>query len=1198
MASIILGQIGEKVGNAALGSVGATIGHTLGSYIGKQIDNSSYKSDAKIQGRKLYDLNIQTSTYGKMIPIIYGNFKIAGNIIWGRPIEEKIIEEEASSAKNSTQINRFYNYRVTLAIAICEGEVDSLIRVWADTKQLDLSKQEYYRFYNGSEDQMPDPLIESYMGTEETPAYRGLCYIVIADFPIGDYGNRIPNFTFEIRRRAPLINDQPEAEEMIKSMVLIPGSGEFVYDTIIQTKINGIEVEGKFLQQGYTQQINKHTAYNYANSIVALNQLQETCKNLEWVAPVVTWFANSVNLHEASIFPAVEYKDGTKTTPDEWSVAGYDRKNAYLISWDFENKPNYGGSVNDLSVIRFLDELKSRKLKIMFYPMFFIDMPGKPWRGRLTGKAEDVEFFFNHPAGYNRFILHYAKLIKGKIDAFIIGSELVNITKIKDKNNEFVAVKELIKLAADVRKILGPNVKISYAADWSEYHHTEGGWYHLDELWASENIDFIGIDAYFPLTMNNQGRFDIREIKEGWHKGEGYDFYYDDERNKKALLKEYAWKNINWWWENYHINPDGKTTNWIPKSKKIWFTEYGYPSIDAAPNQPNVFYDPDSIEGNIPLGSKGKIDFLIQRQSIQATEEVWLNSEIVEQKFVWTWDMRPYPAWPDLKSVWNDYKLWSKGHWVSGKLGMPTLSSVVADLCIKADMKNFEVLELNEIIEGYAITYQQTARQAIEALSAAYLFESAAYADKIKFFHKKNNISKIINREDIISENQSPSFSSCIIEEMELPMRIEVGFINKFFNYEEGYQFAQKYVTNSQKIINISFPLVLNDMTAKNIAEIKLHDYWLERKCFDFTIPYKFLNLEIGDLIRLVDKTEYTVRIIKLDIIEERKLKVKAVVENIHNYDFKSDIEIYYNNHNINFETSINTIFHILDIPKLPWEYEDELRVLIAACGDSKNWKGASVFASDNQGNKFKRLVNIEYPSVIGATCQKLDSAPVNIMDNTNSIEVILIDGILESVTNDQLLEGNNLAIIGEEIIQFKNAKLIEPNKYLISGFIRGLYGTENLIDSHLVGDRFIILDKTLTKLKMSKHDLYKESIVKAVTYNERIDNVQGFNFNFSGNSLAPLAPSNFNVYLKEDNICMDWETSYKGALYEINFIEENNVIYTATTNQDNYTLELELIKNKITKYPCNLNIKISKVSDLVGKGHSSSANITIYADL
>ncbi|MCP5377673.1 MAG: hypothetical protein H6910_00945 [Rickettsiaceae bacterium] len=65
----------------------------------------------------------------------------------------------------------------------------------------------------------------------------------------------------------------------------------------------------------------------------------------------------------------------------------------------------------------------------MFYPMFFYGRDQKPWRGHLTGATGEVERFFRKRGGYNEFILHYANLVKDYADAFIIGSELIGLTK-------------------------------------------------------------------------------------------------------------------------------------------------------------------------------------------------------------------------------------------------------------------------------------------------------------------------------------------------------------------------------------------------------------------------------------------------------------------------------------------------------------------------------------------------------------------------------------------------------------------------------------------------------------------------------------------------------------------------------------------------------------------------------------------------
>ena len=103
-------------------------------------------------------------------------------------------------------------------------------------------------------------------------------------------------------------------------------------------------------------------------------------------------------------------------------------------------------------------------------------------------------------------ILHYAHLCAqaGGVEAFCIGSEMRSLTQIRGAGHSFPAVQALRQLAAEVRGILGPAVKIGYAADWSEYfgytHPNGNRYFHLDPLCAYAQIDFIGIDNYMPLA--------------------------------------------------------------------------------------------------------------------------------------------------------------------------------------------------------------------------------------------------------------------------------------------------------------------------------------------------------------------------------------------------------------------------------------------------------------------------------------------------------------------------------------------------------------------------------------------------------------------------------------------------------------------------------------------------------------------------
>ena len=92
------------------------------------------------------------------------------------------------------------------------------------------------------------------------------------------------------------------------------------------------------------------------------------------------------------------------------------------------------------------------------------------------------------------------------MSAFCIGSEMRGLTQIRGADNVFPTVVALKSLAAEVRVLLGADCQIGYAADWSEYfgYHPKDDsgdlFFHLDPLWSDDNIDFIGIDNYMPLS--------------------------------------------------------------------------------------------------------------------------------------------------------------------------------------------------------------------------------------------------------------------------------------------------------------------------------------------------------------------------------------------------------------------------------------------------------------------------------------------------------------------------------------------------------------------------------------------------------------------------------------------------------------------------------------------------------------------------
>jgi hypothetical protein len=1120
MASIILSAAGTALGAATGIPHGAALGARFGQAIGRMVDTSLLtpsRTLRPLQGPRLADLGVQSSTYGKMIPILYGMVRIGGNIIWSRPIKETVTTSTSSAGGKGgggkvKQSSTSYSYSITLAIGICEGALEDVLRIWSDAKQLDLS-QYTVRIYKGDETQLPDSIIQSFEGADRTPAHRGLAYVVFEDFPLGDFGNRIPNFTFEVKKKA-LYPDYNEEilEDMISGMVMIPGAGEFVYDTQVEYKIPGIQAGPNWSQQGNQQCINMHNPSGQANALLSLDQLEQTCPNVEWVSVVVTWFGNNMDAGACVIKPGVEYQTGAITSPDTWQSGGFTRSSAHQITL-IEGSPQYGGTPDDGSILRYLDELKSRGYNVLFYPLIFMDVEGKPWRGDLTGSTSDVADFFTKTNGYNAFITHYADLVKEKIDAFVIGSELKGLTKVADTPGDYPAVNELINLAADVKAIVGSEVKVSYAADWSEYHHTDEGWYNLDPLWASSDIDFIGIDAYFPLTDTPQNGYDVEAVRAGWTAGEGYDWYYSDpERTVQSPLSPaYAWKNIDWFWNNTHVNPDALETPWVPQSKKVWFTEYGFPSVDGATNQPNVFYDPNSSNSAFPHYSRGRVDFRAQRVGLVATQQEWKDSEIVERMFVWTWDARPFPYWPDLISVWTDGENWKTGHWVQGKLGISSLAAIVSDLCQRSGLNpdDINVSQITDQVEGYIISAQQSIRDAIETLQLAFFFDTVESDNVLKFVPRGGVTVQSITEDHLVaSQDQSEQFSIVRAQEIELPRRVNVVYLNRLQNYQSSTQYSQREVTNSRETITLDLPLVFADQIAKNIADVSLFSRWLGRTSYQFDLPIRYAALEPADIIQVtISGTVHRMRIVSTQLQVPAIIRVNAVAEDISAYDFYSApgnrSELLLENQNLPV-----TDFELLDIPAFPTDDTDRGVLRMAAGGLSAGWIGAGVYRSDDGGANYGRLSDIPSASVMGTSIDILSSGPTAVFDEVNTVSVMLIgSGELQSVTEIAALNGANAALLGNEIIQFKTATLVEPGKYILSGLLRGRLGTEWAVAGHAAGERFVLLDGRVERQPMANNMIGLARHYKAVTFGDSLSNTAVETFSYTGIALKPYSP-------------------------------------------------------------------------------------------
>lgn len=188
MATLVFSTVGNAFGGPVGGAIGALIGQSLDQQL----------LSPPRRGPRLGDLSVQTSSYGTQIPRIYGSMRVAGSVVWATDLIES---EQTNGAKG--QPDASYSYSVSLAIALSSRVAGAIGRIWADGQLLrgaagDFKVPTTFRFYNGGEDQVIDPMIASIEGITNTPAYRGLALAVFENLQLATFGNRIPFITFEV----------------------------------------------------------------------------------------------------------------------------------------------------------------------------------------------------------------------------------------------------------------------------------------------------------------------------------------------------------------------------------------------------------------------------------------------------------------------------------------------------------------------------------------------------------------------------------------------------------------------------------------------------------------------------------------------------------------------------------------------------------------------------------------------------------------------------------------------------------------------------------------------------------------------------------------------------------------------------------------------------------------------------------------
>jgi hypothetical protein len=246
-------------------------------------------------------------------------------------------------------------------------------------------------------------------------------------------------------------------------------------------------------------------------------------KGISMVAPVTVVDANilqpilSINANSISIMP---YAFLSVDHPEV-------RYNQHRQHW----------GENSEGVIASIEMAHKNNLSVMLKPHLWIGRG--VYTGGFTLPTENDWLLWEE--SYRRYILHFASIADSmKAEIFCIGTELE--ATIKERPQFWNLLIDTLKLTY--------HGKLTYAANWDEYKKFP--------FW--EKLNYIGVDAYFPLTEDKTPS--INSFKKGWKR------YSDElekismEHNRPILFTEYGYRNVDYTgkepWKENEGNPNNQ----------------------------------------------------------------------------------------------------------------------------------------------------------------------------------------------------------------------------------------------------------------------------------------------------------------------------------------------------------------------------------------------------------------------------------------------------------------------------------------------------------------------------------------------------------------------------------------------------------------------------------------------------------------
>lgn len=481
---------------------------------------------------------------------------------------------------------------------------------------------------------------------------------------------------------------------------------------------------------------------------------------------------------------------------------------------------------------------------------------------------------------------------------------------------------------------------------------------------------------------------------------------------------------------------------------------------------------------------------------------------------------------------------------------------------------------LTQAIEGFVVE-PGGLRGALEELMMFFDLAARETNGVLEIYPLTNPTSKTVAAADVMG----PMGLMDKKDEESLTAEVVVNYVNSTAEYSAGSgSFRSQSVTN-RVVDTVDLNLTLTPTEARSFAARRWARLWSEQRSATIKLPPTFFTTQEGDLHSYTQSgVTYLLR------CDEVSLGYNGVVEISYTvlsttgrttapaYDYlelegqasNAEHPAQYSPPDMNFE--------VLQLPPLT-DGEQEANtpgLYLAQSTDTPGvpFLGTDFYFSPTEDGTYTQQFFTSLQATMGEVNVQLDSdvGVITHVTNTGSFRVTLAAGTLESVTEDLVLAGQNVALVGDEIIGFTTATLIAGTTYELSGLIRGLRNTTPA--THAVLTRFVLLSEDSVLWQPYDQGLVGTTQwAKLVPVGLTVDDVAAVAVALTGENLKPWNPWLVEGAVDENDHWIitwkrrtrrNWNPLGEAAVpvddqpesYEIDIMDGANVVRTISVSQ------------------------------------------------